>query len=573
MKIRYKLTPEGSNKSAWDFCSLSKQILRYANMGVSRTEFIKLILKMFIDFSRCDATEFLSKEDDKYYRGVLLKNKNYTFIFEVINAVKQNNYIIPAFKNMTQEEELYSLILSEQIKKTQKFFTKNGSMWIPDTNIEISLSLIDIDNTYTQKSFNLAGRFNSMIILPFQTNNFDNGLIVLKSLKKHFFTRGETEFYETVSQTIGISISDRRAQFNLRERIKELTCLYNVNKILQNKQYSFDEILQNIADILPSAFLLPQYSSARIVLNSKEYKSKGYKESKINVKRPINIWGEERGFIEICYFFDKNPITTDIVFLKEEISLIENISLEIAKFAEQQQLEEEKQRISTQLRHADKLATIGQLSAGIAHELNEPLTIILGFAQLIKKNPILPEQIEKDIDKIINAAIYGREIIRKLLTFARQMPTKKINLNINTLLQDISQFFDIRLKKENISVKLELQQDLPHIEADQSQITQVLMNIIVNAIQAMPNGGTLTLKTQLIDNYIMVSISDTGIGMTEEVKKQIFIPFFTTKEVGKGTGLGLSVALGIIESHGGKIDFETEEGKGSTFYIKIPIKN
>lgn len=430
MKIRYKLTPEGSNKSAWDFCTLSRQISRYANMGISRTEFIKLILKMFIDFSKCDCAEFMSREEGKYFRGILPKNRSQTFFFEVINAIDKDNITTPDFKNLDPTEELYSYILSDQIKKTPKYFTKNGSMWIPDTDVAISIEIYEQSGSITSKSLDLSGGYKSMIILPFQINTRDNGLLVLKSRKKHFFTKNETEFYETVSQTIGISVSDRRAQFSLRERIKELSCLYDINKIIQNKEFSFDEAIQNIADILPSAFLLPQYASARIVLNSKEYKSKNFKESKISTSKPIKIWGEEKGFIEISYFFDKQPETTDIIFLKEELSLLETVSTEISKFAEQHYLEEEKQRISMQLRHADKLATIGQLSAGIAHELNEPLTIILGFAQLIKKNPALPEQIEKDIYKIINAAIYGREIIRKLLIFARQMPTKKSKVNI-----------------------------------------------------------------------------------------------------------------------------------------------
>ncbi len=573
MKIRFKLTPEGSDKSAWDFCTLARQISRSANMGVSRTEFIKLILKMFLDFSRCDSTEFISREENKYFRGILLKNRSQTFLFEIINAVRKNNFTVPDFKSISATEELYSLILSEQLKKSAKYFTKNGSMWIPDTDIPITLNIIEEGESAVQQTINLSGIYKSMIILPFQINIRDNGLLVLKSRKKHFFTRNETEFYETVSQTIGISVSDRRAQFSLRERIKELSCLYDINKIIQNKQFSFDEVIQNIADILPLAFLLPQYASARIILDSREYRSKNYRESQINIKTPVKVWGEEKGFIEITYVFDKQPATTDIFFLKEEISLLETVAAEISKFAEQQQLEDEKQRISVQLRHADKLATIGQLSAGIAHELNEPLTIILGFAQLIKKNPVLPEQIEKDIDKIINAAIYGREIIRKLLIFARQMPTKKAKININNMVSDLIQFFDLRLKKENIMLSQELQPDLPEIEADQSQITQVLMNIIVNAIQAMPNGGTLTIRTLLRDSHICIVISDTGTGMSEEVKKQIFIPFFTTKEVGKGTGLGLSVALGIIESHGGRIEVESEEGKGSVFYVKLPLKN
>ncbi|MGC8926779.1 MAG: sensor histidine kinase [Myxococcota bacterium] len=573
MKIRYKLMPDGSNKSAWDFCTLSRQISRYANLGISRTDFIKLILKMFIDFSKCDSAEFISKEETKYYRGILLKKPSNTFLYEVLNSINDADATYPDFKNINDFEILYSAILSGKIIKTNKYFTRTGAIWIPDTDIPLEIKIFDAKDGTVSKTLKLSGIYKSLIILPFQINTDDNGLLILKSKNKHFFTKSETEFYETVGQTIGISVSDRRAQFSLRERMKELSCLYNINKIIQHKEFSFDDVIQNITDILPTAFLIPQYASARIFINSQEYKSKNFNESKISIKKPIKIWGEERGYIEICYSFKKKPETTDFIFLKEEFTFLEAVALEISKYIEQQQLEEDKEKISIQLRHADKLATIGQLSTGIAHELNEPLTIILGFAQLIKKNPLLPEQIEKDIDKIINAAIYGREIIRKLLIFARQVPTKKTIINVNNIIKELIQFFDNRLKKENIKLIDLLSNEILEIEADQSQITQVLMNIIVNAIQAMPNGGDLTIKTEKISNEIRICIKDTGIGMSEEVKNQIFIPFFTTKEVGKGTGLGLSVALEIIESHGGKIEVESEEGKGSQFCIKIPCNS
>jgi signal transduction histidine kinase len=569
MKIRYKLTPSGSNRSAWDFCSLARQISRLANMGVSRTEFIKIISKMFLDFAKCHSTEFISKEEYIYYRGILLNNRENTFIFEILNSKDINQMPAPLFKDVSPLEELYTYILSDQIIKTQKYFTKTGSMYIPDTSIPLQIQL---KNSPSNKSItlDLSNIYKSILILPFQINSQDNGLIVLKSSNKHFFIKNEVEFYEAVTQTIGLAVSDRRAQFSLRERIKELSCLYDINKIVQNRDLSREEVLQDIVDTLPAAFLLPPYASARIKVDSAEYKSHNYKNSDISIKKPIRLWGEEKGFVEITYSFEKQMETSDIMFLKEEYTLLEAVANEVSKYLEQVQLEEERRKMQIQIRHADKLATIGQLSAGIAHEINEPLSIILGFAQLIKKNQNVPKDISKDIDKIINAAMYGREIIRKLLIFARQVPTKKTKVNINDIINEIIQFFDQRFKKENISLKYDLAKDLPQIEADPSQITQVLMNIIVNAIQAMPQGGTLTIVTSKKEKEVDIIISDTGVGMSEEVKKKIFIPFFTTKEVGKGTGLGLSVALGIIESHGGSIEVASEPDRGSTFTIRIP---
>ncbi|MFH1226927.1 MAG: ATP-binding protein [Planctomycetota bacterium] len=225
-----------------------------------------------------------------------------------------------------------------------------------------------------------------------------------------------------------------------------------------------------------------------------------------------------------------------------------------------------------QIRHSDRLATIGQLSAGVAHELNEPLSNILGFAQLVSKIPGLPKVAEHDIDKIINYSLHAREIVKKLLMFSRQMPTKKAWISINQVVQDGLYFLKSRCEKEGIELIRLLDPELPEIYADQAQLHQVLVNLVVNAIQAMPNGGKITIKTLVSGDHILLIVEDTGIGMSNEIMKKIFIPFFTTKEVGQGTGLGLSLAHGIITTHGGVINVGSRVNSGSRFEVKLPIK-
>jgi signal transduction histidine kinase len=216
------------------------------------------------------------------------------------------------------------------------------------------------------------------------------------------------------------------------------------------------------------------------------------------------------------------------------------------------------------------LATIGQLAAGVAHELNEPLGNVLGFAQLIKKGPELPEQTARDIDKILAAALHAREVVKKLLIFARQMPTVKSSVDLSAVAEEAYSFLASRLEKENIACVLALRPDLPRVVADPAQLRQVVVNLIVNAFHAMPQGGTLTLATGVDAECVSVAVQDTGVGMTEEVRKKIFLPFFTTKDVGRGTGLGLAVVHGIVASHGGSIDVQSEPGKGSRFEVRLP---
>ena len=225
-----------------------------------------------------------------------------------------------------------------------------------------------------------------------------------------------------------------------------------------------------------------------------------------------------------------------------------------------------------QLRHADRLAKVGQLTAGVAHELNEPLGNILGFAQLAAKNSDLPDQVDKDVKNIIQSALHAREIIKKLMLFSRQMPSKREKVNLNRLIEDALSFIEPRFATSEVEFIRELDQNVPEITADASQLTQVLVNLAINAVQAMPNGGTITIKTLAENEHVVFSVQDTGIGMDQETIKQIFLPFFTTKDVDQGTGLGLSVVHGIVTSHGGTIEVESEVGKGTRFEIRLPIK-
>jgi len=226
---------------------------------------------------------------------------------------------------------------------------------------------------------------------------------------------------------------------------------------------------------------------------------------------------------------------------------------------------------SEQIRHADRLATIGKFASGIAHELNEPLGNILGFAQLAKKCPSLPEQAGADLEKIEKSSLYAREIVKKLLLFARQVPSNKVTLNINNIIKDSLYFFEGKCEQSGIELIIDLSDDVPYITLDPSQMTQVLINLVINAIHSMPDGGRLEIKTYSSEYYISLIVDDTGTGMSEETKKHIFNPFYTTKDVDQGTGLGLAVVHGIVSSHGGDIKVDSNQGKGTRFEIQIPL--
>jgi len=260
-------------------------------------------------------------------------------------------------------------------------------------------------------------------------------------------------------------------------------------------------------------------------------------------------------------------------FLKEERNLIDTIAREISVIIERMQIQEEKENLQEQLRHADRLATIGQLAAGVAHELNEPLGSILGFAQLIKKDINNSEQIIKDVDKIESASLHAREVIKKLMLFARQSPQKKSLINIDNIVEEGLYFLESRCAKADIKLIKELNHDLPDFIGDKSQLYQILVNLVVNSIQAMPEGGTINIKTFRDDTNVILSVRDTGLGIEQDILNKIFIPFFTTKDIDEGTGLGLAVVHGIVTSHGGVIRVESKLGEGTEFNIHLPINH
>jgi len=232
--------------------------------------------------------------------------------------------------------------------------------------------------------------------------------------------------------------------------------------------------------------------------------------------------------------------------------------------------QDEKSRLEEQLRLAERLATIGTLAAGTAHELNEPLGAILGFAQLATKTSGLPESTVRDLEKVTRAALHARDVIKKLLLFARQTPPQKAPLDLRQVVQEALDFLQPRFDQATISLMRELE-EVPPVLADASQVRQVVLNLLVNALQATEDGGKVRTTLQVENGRASLIVQDDGCGMSEEVRKQVFLPFYTTKEVGQGTGLGLSVAHGIVTSHGGTIEVESSPGHGSRFKVELPL--
>ncbi|MEP6913659.1 MAG: ATP-binding protein [bacterium] len=262
--------------------------------------------------------------------------------------------------------------------------------------------------------------------------------------------------------------------------------------------------------------------------------------------------------------------TVDLVTANEELRL---------SMAEGTQLQ-------AQLRHAQKMESFGTLAGGIAHDFNNLLNAIQSYALLMKRAHLNdPAQLEEDIKVILDTATEGASLVRQLLTVARKTEVKFELTDINSLVSGMIQLMKHGFP-QTIAIDLELGPAI-HVLADTNQLRQVLLNLCINAKDAMRDSGTIRLRTKTVNgnelqnrfpdvlaqSYSSISVADTGSGMDEKIRERIFEPFYTTKEAGRGTGLGLSVVYGIIKAHNGFIDVESEAGQGTAFHIYLPVSS
>ncbi|MEP0365953.1 MAG: ATP-binding protein [Cyclobacteriaceae bacterium] len=367
-------------------------------------------------------------------------------------------------------------------------------------------------------------------------------------------------------------MKENSTDFQLKERVKELNCLYELSKIAWEEENDLNAIVSKTLRILPDAMQHPELAEVSITIFKKKYTTPHYGSCNWEITSPLTIGKKKYGIIKVGYRPEEPLKGDDTPFLQEEKRLIKIVARELSLYIRRASIEQDKRKLQEQLQHAERLAFVGELSAGIAHELNEPLGKILGFSQLIKKGGELNFQQEEDIERIIKASLYTREIIKKLMIFSRQMPQQIVPVNINTVVSSTLYFIDIRFQNQGITITERLDPNLPLIQADSVQMSQVLVNLMTNAIHALPDGGKVTVSTRQKGDHIILTVKDTGTGMSASVRRKIFEPFFTTKPVGQGTGLGLSVVQGILESHGGEVEVRSRIGKGTKFEIKLPVE-
>ena len=275
---------------------------------------------------------------------------------------------------------------------------------------------------------------------------------------------------------------------------------------------------------------------------------------------------------------------TTVPIVEEQIVRLDgevvDVEVSVARFVDQEGMAflgvvrdiSKRKRTEEQLRKAERLAELGTLASGMAHEIGTPMNVILGRAEYLLQR-VKEEPIRKGLQTIVTQVERITKVMNQLLAFARRRPTERRSVDLRQVVEDNLDIFRERFARQSIKLETELAVSCPPVHADGDQMSQVIINLVMNAIQAMPGGGTLRVVLVPKKNMVALTVTDTGHGIPQDCITKVFDPFFTTKEFGKGTGLGLTVVKGIIEEHQGKIAVESEPETGTTFTIHLPMSS
>jgi len=357
-----------------------------------------------------------------------------------------------------------------------------------------------------------------------------------------------------------------KTQTALKERIKELTCLYEVSSIIVNADAAhIENTLSAIAGSLKRAFQFPEHT--HIAVETKiGSDTTGPIHKNISIAAPIKVFNKTEGSITAALFNKKSS------FLQEEHVLLNSVALKLGNLLERLEIQQNEIALRGKMQHADRLSILGELTAGIAHELNTPLANILGYAELLRENRANTPTAALDIEKIIQNAIFSREVVKKLMFFACEMPQAMKTMNIVPSIKNAVNLLDAAFRKAKVHYELDIPNTELLLKVDSVQFTQIIFNLVMNAIYFSPAGGTITISAFREQQQACLKIADQGSGIKPLVLKKIFQPFFTTKPTGEGSGLGLSVVHGIVTSHKGTIAATNNTGAGTTFTVKLPMQ-
>ncbi len=392
-------------------------------------------------------------------------------------------------------------------------------------------------------------------------------------------------------ELLSLSLKRSLERVALKKKIKQYTrnleILVREANVELERAYQFRE---NIIENSPDAIVCVRKGGEIIIFNSAAEKLLGYKKSEVIGKMNIVKVYPPGGAKQVMRYLRSDDFGGRGLLQKTEVAVLDKSGNEIPTYLSAAILYEDGQeagsvgiftdlrehrKLEKQLLRSEKLSSLGKLSAGIAHEINQPLTGVLTFAHLLLRKFKDDEKTRKDLETIVRETTRIRGIVQGILDFARETPMQKKPRKIDEVLDQTLEIVVHQQRFFGITLEKNYDQSLPEVVVDSNLMEQVFMNVILNALDAMHGSGRLTVRTRRQNGWAEVEFSDTGIGMPEEILDKIFDPFFTTKDSteGMGMGLGLAVSYGIVKNHNGDISVSSKPSQGTTFSIRLPLDN
>ena len=559
------------------------EFLRLVNESRSKAEMISAVTIFFQKKSGCEAVGIRLKEGDDYpyyeYRGFsdeFIHLENHLCIRDGEGKVIRDSFGNPVLECMCGN------IICGRFDPSKPFFTANGSFWSNCTT-DLLASTTETDRQARTRNRCNGEGYESVALIPLRSGNGRFGLLQLNDRRKGFFSMGKIALWERLAGYLAVTL----AKFGAEESLRESEELYR--SLFENMLNGFAYCRMIFEEDQPRDFVYLAVNEAFETLTGlKNVAGRKVTEVIPGIRESDPDLFERYGRVALSGKPDRFEVYVEAlrewfwisVYCpeREHFVAVFDVITERKRVEEMlRKKNEELRNMTQQLWQAAKLATMGELAASIAHELNNPLaTVSLRVESMLEKtsednsNYRELEIIEQEVERM-------SVLIANLLQFSRRGQQQISTVDIREEIEKTLELIYYHLHKYNIAVEREFLKDVPHVYADRQQLRQLFLNLFANASDAMPHGGTLTIRVTVSpgSGQVIIEVADTGTGITAEILQKVEEPFFTTKPIGKGTGLGLAICRRIVQEHKGTLDIISEgiPGRGTTVRISLPITN